>query len=208
MLELIENKKIIDLEHAVLSSYLENMFGYCLLQLGDVDTDFTQASPVQRKICLDPEYSKDVDTALVQGEFEHLPFLPDSIDVVVARHILEFTPKPYRVLQEIYRVLIPNGYLLLVGFNPFSLLGFKNILTAQNIKMVSAYKLRQLSDRLGLHEVEHKFLKYNFIRDIYIFVLQKKVIPLTLIGKQVDQERVQAISPVAKPTTRVRHEEN
>ncbi len=208
MLELIENKKIIDLEHAVLSSYLESMFGYYLLQLGDVNTDFLQASPIQRKICLDPEYSKAVETAFVQGEFEHLPFLPDSIDVVIARHVLEVTPKPYRALQEIYRVLIPNGYLVLVGFNPFSLLGAKSLFN-KDMNIFTIYQLRQWLARVGLQEVDKQFIKYIFWRDIYVLVLQKKLIPLSLIGKKLDnKERLQAVSPVAKPTTRVRHEEN
>lgn len=208
MLELIENKKIIEVEQAALSGYLETIFGYYVLQLGDVNNNLLLSSPMSHQICLDTTYSKNADLDVVQGEFENLPFLSDSIDVVVARHVLEVTPKPYRALQEIYRVLIPNGKLVLVGFNPFSLLGAKNLLNKDN-NMISIYQLRQWSQDLGFHIVEKQHLKHFFWRDIYVFVLQKKLIPLSLIGKKLDnKERLQAVSPVAKPTTRVRHEEN
>ncbi len=208
MLELIENQKIIELEHAVISSYMESMFGYYVLQLGDVNNNLLISSPIRHQVCLDTSYSKNTDLDVVQGEFEHLPFLSDSVDVVVARHVLEVTQKPHRVLQEIYRVLIPNGHLILLGFNPFSLLGVKNLLNKDD-NIISIYQLRQWLSDVGLQELEKQFITYLFWRDIYVFVLQKKVIPLSLIGKKMDnKERMQTVTPVAKPTTRVRHEEN
>ena len=57
-----------------------------------------------------------------------LPFTSDSLDVVVLIHQLEFQDAPHPVLREAERVVAPEGHLLVVGFNPFSLWGLRRLL--------------------------------------------------------------------------------
>lgn len=57
------------------------------------------------------------------AEPEELPLDSDSVDAVLAHHCLEFATNPHQVLREIQRVLTPQGQLLVIGFNPYSLLG-------------------------------------------------------------------------------------
>ena len=38
-------------------------------------------------------------------------------------HVLEFHDDPHQILREVERVLIPDGQLVITGFNPFSLWG-------------------------------------------------------------------------------------
>lgn len=59
----------------------------------------------------------------VIGDLEHLPFLAESLSLIVAYHGLEFCSHPRQALAEMDRVLEAEGYLLWVGFNPASLLG-------------------------------------------------------------------------------------
>jgi SAM-dependent methyltransferase len=61
----------------------------------------------------------------VQCEFENLPFEGDSLDGVIVQHVLEFATNPHAVLRELYRVTVPNGRVLIVGFNPWSLFGLR-----------------------------------------------------------------------------------
>lgn len=59
----------------------------------------------------------------VSGAYEALPFASDSIDAVVLPHTLEFHNKPQQVIEEATRVLIPEGQIIILGFNPYSWLG-------------------------------------------------------------------------------------
>jgi SAM-dependent methyltransferase len=52
-----------------------------------------------------------------------LPFASASVDAVVMPHTLDFAAQPQRVLREAERVLIPEGRLIVLGFNPFSTWG-------------------------------------------------------------------------------------
>ncbi|SEB91052.1 class I SAM-dependent methyltransferase [Paraburkholderia caballeronis] len=52
-----------------------------------------------------------------------LPFEAQSVDLIVMPHTLEFTSDPHRLLREAERVLMPEGRLLIVGFNSLSLWG-------------------------------------------------------------------------------------
>jgi SAM-dependent methyltransferase len=58
-----------------------------------------------------------------------LPLQAASVDVVVLPHGLEFEADPHGVLREIERVLMPEGYLLTFGFNPWSLYGLWRVAT-------------------------------------------------------------------------------
>lgn len=61
----------------------------------------------------------------LEGEFacrdDALPLLRESVDLVFLLHALEGSPDPVRLLDEIERVLTPEGNLMLVMLNPHSL---------------------------------------------------------------------------------------
>ena len=56
-------------------------------------------------------------------DYADLPFASQSLDLVVLPHVLEFAAEPHQVLREVERVLIPEGQLIVCGFNPASLWG-------------------------------------------------------------------------------------
>jgi SAM-dependent methyltransferase len=56
-------------------------------------------------------------------DFAELPFASQSLDLVVLPHVLEFAAEPHQVLREVERVLIPEGQVIICGFNPASLWG-------------------------------------------------------------------------------------
>jgi SAM-dependent methyltransferase len=58
-------------------------------------------------------------------EFEALPFAENSLDLLILPHSLELSPDPHATLREAERVLVPEGKLIICGFNPLSLWGFK-----------------------------------------------------------------------------------
>jgi SAM-dependent methyltransferase len=58
-------------------------------------------------------------------EFDALPFPEHSIDLVVLPHSLELTRDPHQTLREVERVLVPEGRVIITGFNPASLWGLR-----------------------------------------------------------------------------------
>ncbi|MDH3355301.1 MAG: class I SAM-dependent methyltransferase, partial [Chromatiales bacterium] len=93
------------------------IFGYNLLQIGGSPfIDSLAFSPIKQRIILGEGGGL---TALP----EHLPIASDSIDLVILPHAIELSDDPHQLLREVERVLIPEGHLLILGFNPWSLWG-------------------------------------------------------------------------------------
>ena len=55
--------------------------------------------------------------------FDALPFDASSLDLVVLPHSLELARDPHLTLREVERVLVPEGRVIILGFNPASLWG-------------------------------------------------------------------------------------
>ena len=58
-------------------------------------------------------------------ELDALPFPDASIDLVVLPQALELARDPHETLREVERVLVPEGRVVIVGFNPTSLWGLR-----------------------------------------------------------------------------------
>jgi SAM-dependent methyltransferase len=61
----------------------------------------------------------------VVADFHALPFETQSLDLVVLPHSLELAGDPHQTLREVERVLVPEGRVLILGFNPASLWGLQ-----------------------------------------------------------------------------------
>jgi SAM-dependent methyltransferase len=59
----------------------------------------------------------------VSANFEALPFPTASLDLVVLPHTLELADDAHQTLREVERVLMPEGRVVVIGFNPTSLWG-------------------------------------------------------------------------------------
>ncbi len=104
-----------------LSDRLSTSFGYHLLQIGmTAGHALFQGSPINHRIYACHANGEGVNLLSAADE---LPLESDSVDVLIAHHSLEFTDNPHQVLRELQRVLTPQGQLLIVGFNPYSLHG-------------------------------------------------------------------------------------
>lgn len=128
-------------ERRLLARQLGNAFGYYLLQLG-LDAGLTLFGDCRVQRCLKAGPLGECDSVpVVRCDFEALPFSSDSLDVVVVHHVLEFAANPHAVLRELYRVVVPHGRILIIGFNPWSLFG-----------------LRMLAGRFGSQPLWHNHL--------------------------------------------------
>jgi SAM-dependent methyltransferase len=106
-------------EEAMMSELLPTLFGYHMLQLGRLfDGDAFIASPIKHQMSMSLQYP--APGAGLVARAESLPFKRESLDLVVMPHVLEFSPTPHTILREVDRCLIPEGHVLIFGFNPWS----------------------------------------------------------------------------------------
>ena len=118
-------------EKRLLDHVLPTLFGYHLLQIGVTYTDdCLSASKIPNHMVMDIDYPDCVAHITQQdpkkvryfrGKPERLPVASDSLDVLVLPHTLEFTSDPHEILREADRVLIPEGHVVILGFNPWGL---------------------------------------------------------------------------------------
>ena len=79
-----------------------------------------------------------------------LPLEADSFSTVLLPHVLEGSVYPHQVLREAHRVLMHEGYIVLTGFNPFSLLGLQNLVYRKAVFNGRYYTVRRVIDWLQL----------------------------------------------------------
>ena len=113
-------RSVLDWEQAQVDRMLTDVFGYHALQIGLQQVNYLRANRI-------PLRQKGGDT--VGGDFlcdfHALPIASNSTDLLVLPHVLEFSDEPHQILREVERILIPEGQVVVVGFNPLSLWGLK-----------------------------------------------------------------------------------
>ena len=98
--------------------------GVHLMQLSAArDLKLCSNAPVNHPFCLAPSLALGTDNLSIVGQLDALPIASESVDMVLLHHVLAYSSKPHRVLREVSRAVSPGGYLVIMGVNPWSLLG-------------------------------------------------------------------------------------
>ncbi|MBQ75649.1 MAG: SAM-dependent methyltransferase [Gammaproteobacteria bacterium] len=119
--------ELLETESAILEQLLAGLFGYHLLQVSVQERELFSASPIQHKVTLG---LKPQDQSPFLARPTELPLENDGTDVVLVHHLLDFVDSPQEALRELSRIVLPSGYLIIVGFNPFSLWGLWKTMAA------------------------------------------------------------------------------
>lgn len=146
---------LLEQEQRCLNQMFPELFGYHLIQLGggSFGFDFTATSHFRSHVVLDMSAQSLPLTSFVQADPVRLPVLSDSIDAVLMPHTLDFSTDPHQVLREMERVLIPEGRVVIIGFNPLSLWGAWRLMkkSSGTIPWQSQFlALRRINDWLSL----------------------------------------------------------
>jgi SAM-dependent methyltransferase len=72
-----------------------------------------------------PPLDDRVHAPVLLSDYDALPFPSQSLDLVVLPHTLELSRDAHETLREVERVLMPEGRLVVLGFNPTSLWGLR-----------------------------------------------------------------------------------
>lgn len=107
-----------------------DIFGFNAVQIGLPQLDLLAANRMPFRFHVAERVEARACMAI---ELDDLPFANASLDLVVLPHVLEFAAHPHQVLREVERVLVPEGSVLVTGFNPFSLWGMRRRLGNQQM---------------------------------------------------------------------------
>lgn len=105
-------------EQAYFDRTVADIFGFNAVQMCAPEQDFLRNSRIPLRFNAGNQPGNDV--RLVCNE---LPFDSGSLDLVLLPHVLEFAEHPHQIIREVERVLMPEGSLIISGFNPYSLWG-------------------------------------------------------------------------------------
>ena len=108
-------------EQALFDHAVSDVFGFNAVQVGMLRMDLLRNS--RMPFCL----RVDVNDGAVRCEPSQLPFVTNSIDLLQLPHVLEFSENPHQTLREAERVLVPEGQIMISGFNPISSWGLKRL---------------------------------------------------------------------------------
>jgi SAM-dependent methyltransferase len=165
-------RMVLQSELELVGQLLPGLFGYHLLQLGDaLGEGLLAGSRISHRMVMADEppvnSARTPQLEYLRGSAAQLPLATDSLDVVVLPHLLEFDASPHQVLREVERVLIPEGHLVILGFNPWSLFGLRRLMQGWQDEAPWSghfYTPLRLKDWLSLLGFDIVLLRYYFYR--------------------------------------------
>jgi SAM-dependent methyltransferase len=144
-------------ELAQYDSAVEDVFGFRAVQVGLPEVDFLRQNriPFRFSLALEPGAGLAADPL-------QLPLASQSVDLVALPHVLEFHAHPHEVLREVERVLMPEGHLVISGFNTASLWRMRQMFTFEknspwDAKFIGLLRLREWLRLLGFELNEGMF---------------------------------------------------
>ncbi|MDP1654273.1 MAG: methyltransferase domain-containing protein [Rhodocyclaceae bacterium] len=126
-LETPQGRYVVAWEQAKLDIVLADIFGFNAVQIGFPQVDFLRANRMPFRI-----FCCDHVGVAVKSDPHQLPLATNSLDLVVLPHVLEFDANPHQILREVDRVLVPEGSVVVTGFNPYSLWGMRRLIAGRH----------------------------------------------------------------------------
>ncbi|WP_428603242.1 class I SAM-dependent methyltransferase [Sedimenticola sp.] len=150
-------RELLAMELDCLEQLLSECFGYYLLQVGclGLQMDPLRMSRIKSQVVLVPREEDAFGAQCVVSDPQYLPIASDSIDTVLLSHTLDFSKDPHQLLREVERVLIPEGHVIIVGFNPWSLWGIWRFLRMRSKRVpwcghfISSWRVHDWLSLLG-----------------------------------------------------------
>ena len=186
-----------------LQAWWGKFYGFHLLKIGNLSAEIdTSSCPISHQV----NFDETGPNLHVKGDPYQLPFAHKSVDACLLAHTLAYAEDPHRILREVDRVLIDDGWLVMSSFNPLSLLGVGKMMPFFRQRQPYASRMftqMRLLDWLGLLNYEVMF-KTRFqvlpwcqkggkmlsthlpaLGCMTVIVARKRTLPLTPTAKKV-----------------------
>lgn len=154
-------------ETGALAGQLPRIFGYHLLV---VDPPWESCSLEDSRIphhVIQRVQAREGDRPGMMGHTDAWPVMTDTLDAIVLPHSLELSHDPHQVLREADRCLIPDGHLVIFGFNPRSLWGVRRLLARGKERMpwgmrfISMSRVMDWLNLLGFDTLHSQYLLHR-----------------------------------------------
>jgi SAM-dependent methyltransferase len=223
-------QSVLQAESELMSEALDDVFGWELLQLGTwgEKESLLSGCRTRRHAVIATGRFRPTD-ADIGARLSQLPIANGAVDAVVLPHTLEFETDPYAVVREADRVLAGDGQLVVLGFRPFSLWGFRSRAISRGYppglkRMLGAGRIADWLELLGYDVtltrkylftppwggsapqpgVPSALLRRGWIKPwpagAYLIKARKRVYTLTPIRPK-SRERVQTIGGLVEPSS-------
>ena len=114
-------RHVLEWELEQFGSAVDDVFGFNAVQVGLTQIDFLH----DNRIAFKARVGMDSGVSLTADPW-NLPLATQSIDLIALPHVLEFSSHAHHILREAERVLMPEGSIVISGFNPLSLWGARS----------------------------------------------------------------------------------
>ncbi|MFT2091217.1 methyltransferase domain-containing protein [Paraglaciecola sp. 2405UD69-4] len=188
--------------------FSRKFFGYHLVRLGNLSSEIELKScPIKHQVNITPH---SLNHSNIVAKPSSLPITENSVDAFILANELDFSRDPHQVLREVDRAIIPNGYVVITGFNPFSMSGLCKYLPINKASVLhearyfSCARVKDWLQLLGFEIVDVKHLMFNELflnrkckpsskvnlwcqqylsafTTMYLIVARKREIPLSMI---------------------------
>ena len=111
-------------EQGQLDRVVADLFGFHALQVGVPELDALRSNRMPHR-WLSSDSAQPLRAVALNCDTDAMPFPERSLDLVVLPHTLELARDPHLTLAEVERVLVPEGRVVILGFNPASLWGLR-----------------------------------------------------------------------------------
>lgn len=209
--ELPAGEMLWQLEQACFNQLSQRLFGYHLLKVGQLSADISLSQcAIRHHVGIGERQQPNVD---VIGAATQLPFAEQSIDAVIMAHTLDYAQDPHAVLRDIDRVVTHSGYVLLSGFNPFSITALGKLLPTEKnqylseARFFSAHRVKDWLQLLSYDIVAEQRLVFSMLschrfwqrhpqwqntlqrlcpwaNAVYMILARKRIYPLTPIRQR------------------------
>ncbi|WP_088329124.1 methyltransferase domain-containing protein [Lacimicrobium sp. SS2-24] len=205
-------------------------FGYHLVKLGALSAALQLPDcPIQHQVGITLKQAQD---SLVMANSRSLPLLKRSIDALILSFELDFAQDPHQILREANRVMMPDGHLVIIGYNPFSLAGLAKYLPwrrdslLHDARCFSTVRIKDWLHLLGFEIIEEHGLVHSellferslhpqskwqrwasrycqWMGSVYIVVAKKREIPLSPLKMKWKPKAAFNPAGAGLPTSRV-----
>jgi len=229
-LEGSHGKYLLEREQDFIDHSVTDIFGYNALQIGLPQHDLLRASRIPLHVTAGKE-----PAAQIRIDAEELPFETGSIDLVLLPHVLEFDLHPHQILREVERIMMPEGHVIITGFNPRSLWGMRRVLSSKMEypwcgNFIALPRIKDWLALLGLEVVAGRFACYappltnpawlrrmRFMEPagdrwwavcggVYFLQAIKRVPGMRLMKPQWNESLVDKLLPVRRPRPKLNRE--
>jgi hypothetical protein len=150
-------------EQSLFDEIVSNIFGFNALQLGLLQADLLRNSRIPFV----------VKSSEANGDFfcesQQLPIASNTMDLVLLPHTLDFSVNPQQTLREVERVLMPEGHVVIAGFNPLSKWGMRRFVSKRcssssalwHAHFLSSSRIKDWLNLLGFEVVSTQMACYK-----------------------------------------------